>query len=90
VVDVSQDGACEVHKRFMHHAMPMPDGRQLECPLPETPCPGWRLSPLSAGFRQDQVPQEQRIIGDDKYGDFSGGSSENLIWTFGYLRKPGH
>jgi len=40
-------------------------------------------------FRQDNVPQEQRIIGDDKYGDFSGGSSKNVMWTFGYLKKSG-
>ena len=91
VVDVSQDGdtACDVRRRFMHPAMPMPDGvsysarcRQLRVLAGDRhhfpPLPSGQCSTRAKDYRQRQI---RRF--------FTGGSSKNVMWTFGYFKKSG-
>jgi hypothetical protein len=68
VVDVSQDGdtACDVHRRFMHPAMPMPDGvsYSARCRQPRVlggerhhflPLPSGQCSTRAEDYRRRQI-----------------------------------
>ena len=90
VVDVSQDGdtACDVHRRFMHPAMPMPDGvsYSARCRQPRVlggerhhflPLPSGQCSTRAEDYRRRQIRRFFRGLLEERDVD---------VWIFEKIR----